>query len=126
MTSPEFFSEPKNRGVCNSLWLWSLVAVVIAFFAVSRESLWIDEAGTANKVARCRPAGWRLEMILDRGSDVANAALHALCVAGRSDYRNDARGHCVSVNIPWFVAGLCSLSAHSRFLRPAAARGRRS
>ncbi len=88
-------------------WLWALLAGLVCVAAVTRQSLWIDEALTAAKAsARGLPAWWQA-MLTDRASDL-QMPLYMFYIWGFAKLFGTSEWVLRIANLPWFVAGVAA------------------
>ena len=100
-------------------WLWALLGLAVCLVAISRQSVWIDEALTAKEISQPTPAGLWQVLLHDKGSDLQMPLYIGYMWAfarifGTSEWTMRA------ANIPWFIAAVAIFAcAFSRAKRPA-------
>jgi len=86
-------------------WLWALAGLVVCLLAVSGDSVWIDEALTAQEAAHEAPGGmWRM-VLHDKGSDL-QMPLYIFYMWGWVKMFGAGEWTLRAANIPWFVAAI--------------------
>src|SRR6266478_3938998 len=105
MNAPSAQGGPSAGKAVATWWLWALAGLMVCLLAVSGDSVWIDEALTAQEAAHETPGGmWRM-VLHDKGSDL-QMPLYIFYmwswvkVFGASEWALRA------ANIPWFVAAI--------------------
>ena len=91
-------------------WLWALLAFVVCLAAISRQSLWIDEALTAAKASQADLRGWWQAMLADKASDL-QMPLYMIYMWGFAKIAGASEWALRAANIPWFVAGIVAFIA---------------
>jgi hypothetical protein len=80
MNAPSAQGGSRIKDAGPAWWLWALVGLVVCLVAVSGDSVWIDEALTAQEAAH-ETAGGMWQMVLhDKGSDL-QMPLYIFCPA---------------------------------------------
>src|SRR5580704_14461389 len=87
--------------------MWALMALAVCFVAISQQSLWIDEAFMASKVAQPTLAGWWHMMPEGKGSDL-QMPLYMIYMWGFAKIFGLGEWTLRAANIPWFVAGVAA------------------
>jgi hypothetical protein len=85
-------------------WRWTLLAALVCLAAISRQSLWIDEALTAIKAAQPTFAGWRHAMAAEKASDL-QMPFYMAYVWGWAHVFGISEWALRAANLPWMVAG---------------------
>ncbi len=103
-------AQPVAKAASSGKWLWALAALVVGLVAVSNDSLWIDEALTANEVSHASIRGVWQVLVQDKASDLQMPlyVFHLwlwVKIFGTSEWALRA------VNILWFAGGFSVLLA---------------
>src|SRR5580704_15398813 len=96
-------------------WVWA-AAVLVGLLAITRQSLWIDEALTAAKAAQPDLGGWWRAMLVDKASDL-QMPLYMAYVWGFAKIFGTSEWALRAANIPWFVAGIFAVGKTNFFRR---------
>ncbi len=86
-------------------WLWLLAALAVALVAVNGESLWVDEALTANEVSHASFHGIWTMLAQDRGSDL-QMPLYLFHLWAWVKMFGTSEWALRAINIPWFLAAM--------------------
>src|SRR5581483_7426967 len=89
------------KAECNRSWLWLLGALAVALVAVNGESLWVDEALTANEVSHASFRGMWTMLAQDRGSDL-QMPLYLFHLWAWVKMFGTSEWALRAINIPWF------------------------
>jgi hypothetical protein len=117
-TSPSDQRRKEHRGA--RCWLL-VVAVLISLAAISRQSLWIDEALTARKAQQPTLAGWWHALVEEKASDL-QMPLYMIYVWGYEKVFGSSEWMLRAANLPWFALGLLAvITALSSSNQPAPA-----
>lgn len=100
-TSPADQRREKNRGA--RWWLFA-VALLISVSAISRQSLWIDEALTAGKAQQPTLAGWWHALVEEKASDL-QMPLYMIYLWGYEKVFGSNEWILRAANLPWFALG---------------------
>src|SRR5690242_17894545 len=104
-TTPLGSADGVKGGV--SLWILLGLSLLVSFFAINNQSLWIDEALTAVKAKEPTLAGWCQAMAGEKASDL-QMPLYMLYVWVCEKVFGSSEWALRSANIPWFMLGLAA------------------
>ena len=103
-------ADSRSPQTASYVWLWALLAFVVCLAAISRQSLWIDEALTAAKASQSDLRGWWQAMLADKASDL-QMPLYMIYMWGFAKIAGVSEWALRAANIPWFVAGIAAFIA---------------
>jgi hypothetical protein len=86
-------------------WPWALAGLVVCLLAVSGDSVWIDEALTAQEAAHETPGGMWQMVLHDKGSDL-QMPLYIFYMWSWVKMFGAGEWALRAANIPWFVAAI--------------------
>jgi len=86
-------------------WVWALAGLVVCLLAVSADSVWIDEALTAQEAAHETVGGMWQMVLHDKGSDL-QMPLYIFYMWGWVKLFGTGEWALRAANIPWFVAAI--------------------
>jgi len=121
MNAPSAAAENSDEGISARSWPWAVLGVLVCLVAISRQSLWIDEAFMAVKASQPTLAAWWRAMLEGGGSDL-QMPLYMIYVWGFAKIFGLSEWSLRAANIPWFVAGVAAfIRVFPRPQRPAVA-----
>jgi len=107
MNAPSAPAEKSGEDAGARLWPWVLPGFLVCLVAISRQSLWIDEAFMAAKASQPTLADWRQAMLEGGGSDL-QMPLYMIYVWGFAKIFGLSEWALRAANIPWFVVGVAA------------------